>query len=63
MIFKEEWEANDNRWVVCDFCDGPLNLKCSTLVLISDKMCVPDWELLPDLEVKNIETHLEKIIC
>ena len=25
---KEDWQEDDNRWIVCDFCDKPYHLQC-----------------------------------
>ena len=29
MICKEELDADDNRWMVCDFCEEPFHLQCN----------------------------------
>ena len=29
VVCKEEWEPDDNRWIVCDLCDEPFHLQCS----------------------------------
>ena len=27
MVCKEEWDADDNRWILCDLCDEPFHLQ------------------------------------
>ena len=31
VVCKEEWEGDDNRWIVCDLCDEPFHLQCSRI--------------------------------
>ena len=44
---KEDWQVDDNRWIVCDLCDKPYHLQCSGVSYRTKDYYSLDIEKLP----------------